>query len=329
MAHCRQVPQNRQSLSLSPPTSGSHSTSVSQKNQPKQTVSEKIKWSHKSTRSLRSISTQEVQASVDTTTNALEIVVKDGKSPSTSLIRAAQQYASANNLIASFAITTQSGQIVKINVSADPDMGREEFEQAINDGNKTNSPSGVTVDVPDQVENKELYKQTAIANGTYAAVNDWATLKAAYGNASITYIEVTANITAATNVATRDLGWRATSVIIDGNGFTVNMAGAAFNVGTSSTVRGSIFTITDVNLIHWQSGTNSGDSGTGNADGVIDSRSATGGYGYWYFNINNVTLEAEMVLAGQIPHTNHDDCWMQRTVTLLYQVKSSQMSNKN
>ena len=136
------------SLSLSQSTSGSHSTSVSQKNQPKQTVSEKIKWSHKSTRSLRSISTQKVQASVDTTTNALEIVVKDGKSPSTSLIRAAQQYASANNLIASFAITTQSGQIVKINVSADPDMGREEFEQAINDGNKTNSPSGVTVDVP-------------------------------------------------------------------------------------------------------------------------------------------------------------------------------------
>ncbi len=72
-------------------------------------------------------------------------------------------------------------------------MGREEFEQAINDGNKTNSPSGVTVDVPDQVKNK-IYKQTAIANGTYAAVNDWATLKAAYGNASITYIEVTANI---------------------------------------------------------------------------------------------------------------------------------------
>ena len=287
------------SLSLSQSTSGSHSTSVSQKNQPKQTVSEKNKVESQKAQDLfDQLVPKKVQASVDTTTNALEIVVKDGKSPSTSLIRAAQQYASANNLIASFAITTQSGQIVKINVSADPDMGREEFEQAINDGNKTNSPSGVTVDVPDQVKNKELYKQTAIANGTYAAVNDWATLKAAYGNASITYIEVTANITAATNVATRDLGWRATSVIIDGNGFTVNMAGAAFNVGTSSTVRGSIFTITDVNLIHWQSGTNSGDSGTGNADGVIDSRSATGGYGYWYFNINNVTLEGRDGVSG-------------------------------
>ena len=33
-----------------------------------------------------------------------------------SLIRAAQQYASANNLIASFAIHHQSGKIVKINV---------------------------------------------------------------------------------------------------------------------------------------------------------------------------------------------------------------------
>ncbi|MGJ0933637.1 pectate lyase-like adhesive domain-containing protein [Enterococcus innesii] len=287
------------SLSMSRSTSVSHSTSVSQKNPPKQTVTEKNKVeSQKAQELFDQLVPKKVQASVDTTTNSLEIVVKDGNSPSTSLIRAAQQYASANNLIASFAITTQSGQIIKINVSADPDMGREEFEQAINDGNKTNSPSGVTVDVPDQVKNKDLYKQTAIANGTYAAVNDWATLKAAYGNSSITYIEVTANITAATNVATRDLGWRETSVIIDGNGFTVNMAGAAFNVGASSTVRGSIFTITNINLIHWQSGTNSGDSGTGTADAVIDSRSATGGYGYWYFNIDNVTLEGRDGVSG-------------------------------
>ncbi|OUZ30024.1 hypothetical protein A5885_003204, partial [Enterococcus sp. 8E11_MSG4843] len=287
------------SLSMSRSTSVSHSTSVSQKNPPKQTVSEKNKVESQKAQDLfDQLVPKKVQASVDTTTNSLEIVVKDGNSPSTSLIRAAQQYASANNLIASFAITTQSGQIIKINVSADPDMGREEFEQAINDGNKTNSPSGVTVDVPDQVKNKDLYKQTAIANGTYAAVTDWATLKAAYGNSSITYIEVTANITAATNVATRDLGWRETSVIIDGNGFTVNMAGAAFNVGASSTVRGSIFTITNINLIHWQSGTNSGDSGTGTADAVIDSRSATGGYGYWYFNIDNVTLEGRDGVSG-------------------------------
>ena len=102
-------------------------------------------------------------------------------------------------------------------------------------------------------------------------------------------------------------------MIIDGNGFTVNMAGAAFNVGASSTVRGSIFTITNINLIHWQSGTNSGDSGTGTADAVIDSRSATGGYGYWYFNIDNVSKD-EMVLVEQILLINHDDYWMLRIV---------------
>ncbi|MBR8699747.1 hypothetical protein I8F96_09945 [Enterococcus casseliflavus] len=51
-------------------------------------------------------------------------------------------------------------------------------------------------------------------------------------------------------------------------------------------------------MIHWQSGTNSGDSGTGSADAVIDSRSATGGYGYWYFNIDNVTLEGRDGVSG-------------------------------
>ncbi|MGX7240467.1 pectate lyase-like adhesive domain-containing protein, partial [Enterococcus raffinosus] len=229
------------------------------------------------------------EVKVDSATKELVFTMRTGVAPSTALIHAAQKYAAANDLIAYFSVRGANGKSTKINVSSDPDINREDFEDAINSGQTPKNPTSVTVTASDQVTNKEAYKQTAIANGTYAAVNDWATLKAAYGDNSITYIEVTADFSAESGVAVRDLGWRQNGIIIDGGGHTVNMERAAFNVGTSSTMRGSIFTITDINLIHWQSGTNSGDSTA--ADGVIDSRNATGGYGYWNFNINNVILK--------------------------------------
>lgn len=231
------------------------------------------------------------EVKVDSKTKELVFTMKTGVAPSTALIHAAQKYAAANDLIAYFSVRGANGKSTKINVSSDPDINREDFEDAINNGQTPKNPTSVTVNASDQVTNKQVYKQTAIANGTYAAVNDWATLKTAYSDNSITYIEVTSDFAAASNVAVRDLGWRQNGVIIDGAGHTVNMERAAFNVGTSSTTRGSIFTITDINLIHWQSGTLSGDSGTGAADGVIDSRNSTGGYGYWNFNINNVILK--------------------------------------
>ncbi|MFR3684311.1 MAG: pectate lyase-like adhesive domain-containing protein, partial [Enterococcus sp.] len=231
------------------------------------------------------------EVKVDSKTNELVFTMKTGVAPSTALIHAAQKYAAANDLVAYFSVRGANGKSTKVNVSADPDINREDFEDAINNGQTPKNPTSVTVTASDQVTNKEAYKQTAIANGTYAAVNDWASLKSAYTNESLTYIEVTADFAAASNVAIRDLGWRQNGIIIDGGGHTVNMERAAFNVGTSSTTRGSVFTITDINLIHWQSGELSGDSGTGAADAVIDSRNATGGYGYWNFNINNVILK--------------------------------------
>ena len=203
------------------------------------------------------------------------------------------------NFAAKYMSLAAFGDTSQINVATDPDSSRADFDNNISSGIVDPTPTSITVATPDQVVNKASYRQQAITNGTYAAVSDWNSLKTAYSDNTKTYIEVTGNITAAaTSVSTRDLGWRQNSVIIDGNGHTVNMAGAAFNVGTSSTARGSIFTITDINLIHWQSGTLSGDSGTGAADAVIDSRNATGGYGYWNYNINNVTLSGRDGVSG-------------------------------
>ncbi|EOT48552.1 hypothetical protein OMY_00507, partial [Enterococcus sulfureus ATCC 49903] len=237
------------------------------------------------------LGSEKVDVTVDSKTSELTIVTQDYKAPSSALIRATQQYAAVNNLVAYFALRDAAGKTTKVKVSSDPDANRAEFEDILNNGGTAKTPTSVTVTVSDQITNKEIYKQTAKENNTYAAVSDWASLKTAYSNQSITYIEVTGDFSAASNVATRDLGWRQTSVIIDGNGHTVNMQNAAFNVGTTSTTKGSIFTITNLNLIHYQTGTNSGDSGTGSADAVIDSRNQTGGYGYWNYNIDNITLK--------------------------------------
>ncbi|MGO2083288.1 pectate lyase-like adhesive domain-containing protein [Vagococcus sp.] len=190
----------------------------------------------------------------------------------------------------------------RANVAPDPDEGRLDFNQTIDNPETQETPTTVTVKPADQITNLATYKKEAKANGTYVAVDKWEELKSVYSDNTKTYIEVTSDITAAINVATRDLGWRETSIIIDGGGHTINMAGAAFNVGTNSTVRGAVFTLTNVDLIHWESGTSSGNSTQ--ADGVIDSRNLQGGYGYWHYNLDNITLEGRDGKTGTVANSH-------------------------
>ncbi|MHC5228625.1 pectate lyase-like adhesive domain-containing protein, partial [Enterococcus sp. LJL99] len=231
------------------------------------------------------------EVSVDDKTNELNVTLPNALNPSNDLVRAATQYSENNNLITNFTSRSATGEIKdKVNVAVDSDTGRTDFDNGINNPSEQSTPTSVNVKVSDQITNLATYKAQAQANSTYASVSSWTELKAAYSDNTKTYIEVTGDFAAPTNVATRDLGWRQSNIIIDGGGHTLNMAGAAFNVGTTATTKGSIFTITNVDLIHWQSGTMSGDSFNGAADGVIDSRNAVGGYGYWNYNIDNVSL---------------------------------------
>ncbi|MGX7014611.1 pectate lyase-like adhesive domain-containing protein [Vagococcus silagei] len=178
----------------------------------------------------------------------------------------------------------------RINVATDPDKGRSDFEQSINNPTEQKTPSSVTVKVSDQISNLEKYKKEAMNNGTYASAISWESLKKAYSNQSITYIEILGSFSAPKGVAKRDLGWRETSVIIDGGGNTVNMQDSPFNIGKSNK-KGEIFTITNIDLIHWETAIPSGNY-AGYADGVIDSGTGVNaGYGYWNFNIDNVTLK--------------------------------------
>lgn len=182
-----------------------------------------------------------------------------------------------------------NSSVDKATVAVDPDLGREDFIEEMTNPTKPKTPTTVTVEASDQIKNLEKYKELAKKNKTYASVGSWESLKAAYGDSSKNYIEITGDFSAIANVPIRDLGWRETSIIIDGGGHTVNMDRAAFSVGSNATPRGSVFTITNINLIHWQTGTVSGN--TSAADGVIDNGTGRGGYGYWYFNIDNLNLQ--------------------------------------
>ncbi|MHC5268396.1 pectate lyase-like adhesive domain-containing protein, partial [Enterococcus sp. LJL98] len=233
------------------------------------------------------------KVTVDDSTNELNIELDSMLNPSKTLIEKATQYSEENNLVTNFSQRVLDVIKDRVNVAIDLDAGRVDFENELNNPTDQPSPTSVDVALPDQIANLASYKAEAQSNNTYAAVSDWAGLKSVYADNKITFIEFTSDFSAPENVDVRDLGWRATDLIIDGGGHTINMGRATFSVGTNATVRGSIFTMNNVNLIHWAIGGISGDTGDNRiaADAVIDSQVAPGGYGYWNFNINDVQLE--------------------------------------
>lgn len=176
------------------------------------------------------------------------------------------------------------------NVAIDTDNSRLDFENEVNNPKTESTPTTVTVEKSDQIANLDKHKKKAIEDSTYISVNSWESLKSAYQDNTKTYIQITNNISAPENVNARDLGWREQSIIIDGGGYTINTKTAAFNVGTRLSPRESIFTITNANIIHWQTTSNIANAGTA-PQAVIDTATGVGGLGYWRFNIDNVTLE--------------------------------------
>ena len=57
-----------------------------------------------------------------------------------------------------------NGKSTKVNVSADPDINREDFEDKINNLETPKTPTSVYVAVPDEVQNDATYKANAITN---------------------------------------------------------------------------------------------------------------------------------------------------------------------
>ena len=218
------------------------------------------------------------EVKVDSKTNELVFTMKSGVAPSTALIHAAQKYAAANDLVAYFSVRGANGKSTKVNVSADPDINREDFEDKINNLETPKTPTSVYVAVPDEVQNDATYKANAITNGTYAEVTTYEELRAAWSNANITYIDITAKITYSTGaMSARANG---ASVIVQGNNNIVDLGTQTFNWGyiTNSTT----FTLSNVQA---QQGFAVND---GNGYSLINPSSAT----QLTANVNNVTLSA-------------------------------------
>ncbi|MGX7153467.1 pectate lyase-like adhesive domain-containing protein, partial [Enterococcus sulfureus] len=245
------------------------------------------------------LGSEKVDVTVDSKTNELTIVTQDYKAPSSALIRATQQYAAANNLVAYFALRDANGKVDKKKVSASKytDAELKELQDQIQ--NPVTSPTSVNVAVADKVANKEQYKAQAKQNGTYAAVSTWTDLQTAYNNNTITYIELTGNISAPagtnggnnTNGNGNPFNQRTNEITIDGNDYRLDLGlNVSLFVGTAPA--GTEFTLTDIKLSQEHS---QGSASSGSTRSVIQTpfTNAAKNDGLWTFNINNVTYAGE------------------------------------
>ncbi|WP_459790636.1 pectate lyase-like adhesive domain-containing protein, partial [Lactococcus garvieae] len=159
-------------------------------------------------------------------------------------------------------------------VANDPDEKRSDFENNL-DKNPASSTS-VTVKTPDEVVNDAQYKADAISNGTYAKVTTYSELRTAWSNTSITYIDVSQDITYDTGtMAARPTG---ASVIVQGNNHKIDLVTQTFNWGNINS--STTFTLTNVIA---QQGFTQND---GNGYSLINPSGAT----QLTANVNNVTL---------------------------------------
>ncbi|SDC21962.1 KxYKxGKxW signal peptide containing protein, partial [Leuconostocaceae bacterium R-53105] len=192
-----------------------------------------------------------------------------------------------------------------VQVSPDPDKNRSGFNsQTIynDDPSHAVTPTSVKVKPAEQIINKDSYKDDAKRNNTYAKVSDWAGLQTAYNDNAISYIDIEGDIfnPKLDNSGSAALDWRTKGIIIDGNGHTVNLGKAAFRTGTTNTTVGTVFTVTNINLLQATVGTNW--SGEGNSvtdyEGAITTRAQNGGMGSWIYNIDNVSLSGTNGISG-------------------------------
>ncbi|WP_169790478.1 KxYKxGKxW signal peptide domain-containing protein, partial [Liquorilactobacillus aquaticus] len=146
-----------------------------------------------------------------------------GTSASTPLLEAVSKIGEANGLAVNLVSLDANGNLTSLPVASDPDSGRNDFNNDVTNPSKENTPTSVTVATPDQVTNDATYYATAVANGTEADVSTYDQLRLAWANSNIAYIKVTANIAYASGNTAMSYRANGASVIINGNGHTIDL----------------------------------------------------------------------------------------------------------
>ncbi|CAK1224300.1 Exopolysaccharide export protein/domain GumC/Wzc1 (GumC) [Fructobacillus tropaeoli] len=158
-------------------------------------------------------------------------------------------------------------------VTPNADSGRTDFNNLVNNGQAVKTPTSVTVAVPDTVANPQNYQQKKVDVATFDQLN------AAWQDGSTTYINITQDITPG---ASGSLGWRtaSSSVIIDGNGHTIDLGQNNFRMYDS-------YSANNITLINanFQQGYNWGDN-----DNQDESLVRVGVGQYTSMAVNNISL---------------------------------------
>lgn len=170
------------------------------------------------------------------------------------------------------AADTDGGKAVA--VGNDPDQGRQGFIDTI--GETQNTKTSVNMPVPDQVTNPDKYKKNVKNVSTFAQLND------AWRDATVTYINITSDI----SYTTGTLGNRSTDaadIVINGNGHTIDLGNQTFTFSNVTYTHPMTVTITNANFKQGFPG-NDGDRNALVAAGL--NRSGGG----LTLNIDNVNL---------------------------------------
>lgn len=113
-------------------------------------------------------------------------------------------------------------------VGVDPDAKRTAFEDAAMHPDANKTFTSVTIKTPDEVVNDTIYKDAAIANGTYKTAATLSEFLEAWKDGGVTYIEVTGDIPDA-GVANGERK-NGASVVIQGNGHTVDIGNSTLKL---------------------------------------------------------------------------------------------------
>ncbi|MBZ5979098.1 KxYKxGKxW signal peptide domain-containing protein, partial [Leuconostoc gelidum subsp. gelidum] len=218
---------------------------------------------------------------LDAKANELNVMLPRTALITSSVSTLVKNFADQNALVANFAMLTDQQSDTteyQLDVQSHPDSNRAGFSNSVSTNDTTStSPTSVKVAVPDQIINDATYHQQAIAAGTARNVANFADLQTAWSTASVNYINITSDFSAPTtgNLANRANG---ASVIINGNGHTIDLRGQTFTYGSASTP--TTFTISNATI---KEGFAVND---GNGNSLISAVPAA----QLTANINNITL---------------------------------------
>ncbi|RMC27543.1 DUF1542 domain-containing protein, partial [Lactobacillus sp. ESL0246] len=160
----------------------------------------------------------------------------------------------------------------EITVSPDVDNGRKDFEENI--GKSTNvSPTSLDIAVPDQILNPDKYQQKSVDVDSFSA------LAKAWADRTVTYINITKDISyTGGTIRNRAAG---ASVVINGNGHTVDLGNQDFGLGAIPSTNPTTITLTNTKY----------QQGYTTNDGLYGLVYATSGYGLTV-NVDKINLSA-------------------------------------